>query len=45
MSHLGRIPNPKDMVQVGGIRLEVLTMEGNRVGKVRVVRTVRVDMG
>jgi putative hemolysin len=45
MSHLGRIPNPKDMVQVGGIRLEVLTMEGNRVGKVRAVRTVRVDMG
>ena len=38
MTRLGRVPSPADKVQVGGIRLEVLTMEGNRVGKVRAVR-------
>jgi len=38
MSQLGRVPGLADKVQVGGIRLEVVTMEGNRVGKVRAVR-------
>ncbi len=37
MSLLGRIPVPSDKVHVAGVRLEVVTMEGNRVGKVRAV--------
>ena len=45
MSQLGRIPQPADRVQVGGIRLEVVTMEGNRVGKVRVVRVAPAEAG
>lgn len=39
MSLLGRIPSPRDLVQVGGVRLEVMSMVGNRVGKVRAVRS------
>ena len=38
MTQLGRVPSPADKAQVGGVRLEVITMEGNRVGKVRAVR-------
>jgi len=35
MSLLGRVPSPSDKVHVNGVRLEVITMEGNRVGKIR----------
>lgn len=37
MSMLGRVPSPADKVHVNGVQLEVMTMEGNRVGKVRAV--------
>lgn len=35
---LGRLPNVGDVVRVGGIRIEVLQMDGRRVGQVRLVR-------
>ncbi len=37
MAHLGRVPKPSDEVRFAGIRLEIVTMVGNRVGKVRAV--------
>ena len=36
--HLGRLPKVGDVVRVGGMRIEVLQMEGRRVGQVRLVR-------
>jgi putative hemolysin len=36
MSHLGRVPAPGDELQLGGLRLKVLQMEGARVMQVRV---------
>jgi putative hemolysin len=33
MTRLGRIPGPADVVDCGGLRLEVVDMDGNRVKK------------
>ncbi|MCX6349321.1 MAG: hemolysin family protein [Candidatus Aureabacteria bacterium] len=35
---LGRIPQPKEVCQEGDLRLQVLTMKGNRVGDVRITK-------
>ncbi len=35
---LGRVPMPGDLVEVSGWRMEVLTVEGRRIGKVRMTR-------
>ncbi len=36
---LGRVPSPGDTVEVGNWQIEVLTVEGRRIGKVRVRRS------
>lgn len=36
MTHLGRIPKPADRFEWGGLRFEVMDMDGNRVDKVLV---------
>jgi CBS domain containing-hemolysin-like protein len=38
MHHLGRLPTPGDVVVDSGLRLEVLTVRGRRVGQVRIER-------
>ena len=35
---LGRLPKVGDVVRVGGVRIEVLQMDGRRVGQVRLAR-------
>lgn len=37
-SHIGRIPTPADSFDWGGLRFEVMDMDGNRVDKVLVAR-------
>jgi putative hemolysin len=38
MHHLGRLPTPGDVVMDSGLRLEVLSVRGRRVGQVRIER-------
>lgn len=38
MTHLGRIPTASDHFELGGLRFEVMDMDGNRVDKVLVMR-------
>lgn len=45
MTQLGRVPNPGDEVTVAGVHVEVSTMVGNRVGKVRVTEWESEDLG
>jgi CBS domain containing-hemolysin-like protein len=40
LSHLGRVPGVGEVVQVDGLRVEVLEAERRRVGRVRVQRVV-----
>ncbi|MGW9551032.1 hemolysin family protein [Citricoccus zhacaiensis] len=39
MAHLGRVPEAGDRVEAEGAGLEVLDMDGHRVGRVRITRT------
>ncbi len=39
MTHLGRIPIASDHFELGGLRFEVMDMDGNRVDKVLVMRS------
>jgi len=39
MHFLGRIPREHDVVNVNGIRITVLTMEGKRAGQLLISRT------
>lgn len=39
MARLGRVPDEGDRVEAEGASLEILVMEGHRVGRVRVTRT------
>jgi CBS domain containing-hemolysin-like protein len=38
MHHLGRLPAPGDVVTEAGLRIEVLSVRGRRVGQVRIER-------
>jgi putative hemolysin len=38
MTHLGRIPAPGDQLEWGGLRFEVVDLDGNRIDKVIVTR-------
>ena len=42
-SHLGRVPEVGDEVQVGNVRLTVLSMEGRRIGRVKLVTDPPAD--
>lgn len=42
-SHLGRVPEVGDEVQVGNVRLTVLSMEGRRIGRVKLVTEPPAD--
>jgi magnesium and cobalt exporter, CNNM family len=42
---LGRLPKPGDRVELSGATFEVVEMEGRRVGKVRVTRSVTAEAG
>jgi len=39
MHSLGRIPEPHDLVEVPGIKVTVLTVEGKRAGQLLISRT------
>jgi putative hemolysin len=43
MSRLGRVPEPADTFNVGGLRFEVLDMDGKRVDKVLVTQHPKAD--
>ena len=43
MTHLGRIPTASDNFELGGLRFEVMDMDGNRVDKVLVMRKPQAD--
>jgi putative hemolysin len=42
MHYLGRIPQVNDVVNVNGLRITVLTMEGKRAGQLLISRTASV---
>lgn len=44
-SHLGRVPEVGDEVQVGNVRLTVLSMDGRRIGRVKLVTEPSVEPG
>ncbi|MCC7352839.1 MAG: hypothetical protein IT330_03705, partial [Anaerolineae bacterium] len=45
MMSLGRVPSPGEYLEWGGLRLEVVDMDGRRIDKVLVVPGQRVSSG
>ncbi len=45
LHHLGRVPKAGDAFEAGGVSMEVVSMAGRRVGKVRVRRLAREPQG
>jgi putative hemolysin len=39
MHSLGRIPEPHDLVEIPGVKISVLTVEGKRAGQLLISRT------
>jgi CBS domain containing-hemolysin-like protein len=44
IEHLGRFPEPGDVVEVDGLRLEVADVDDGRINKVRVARAATASL-